>query len=120
MKTVILDTNFLVEVIRFRINLFSELERICDFNYEVKVLDKTIEELKTINKKESKVALNLIKGKKIRIIKTESEKGVDDLLVEIANEKFIIATQDKLLKSRLKKKSIKTLIIRQKKYLVIK
>ncbi len=119
MKTIVLDTNFLIEIIKFRIDLFSELERICDFNYNVKVLDKTIEELVKIKQKESKIALKFIKEKKIEIIKTKSEKGVDDLLVEIANEDFLIATQDKLLKKRLEEKDIKMLIIRQKNYLAI-
>ena len=118
MKTILIDTNFLVEIIKFKINLFLELDRVCDFNFEVKILDKTISELEKINSKESKTAINLIK-KKIKIIKTKSDKIVDDILVEIANENTIVATQDKLLKQRLKQKSIKTLIIRQKKYLVI-
>jgi len=118
MKTILFDTNFLVEIIKFKINLFSELERVCDFNFEVKVLDKTITELEKINSKESKISLNLIK-KKIKIIKTESDKIVDDILLEIAGENTIVATQDKLLKKKLKQKNIKTLIIRQKKYLVI-
>ena len=118
MKTILIDTNFLVEIIKNRINLFSELERVCDFNFEVKVLDKTIKELEKINSKESKTGINLIK-KKIKIIKTESNKIVDDILVEISDENTIVATQDKLLKQKLKQKNIKTLIIRQKKYLVI-
>ena len=113
MKTILIDTNFLVEIIKNRINLFSELERVCDFNFEVKVLNKTLLELEKINLKESKTALSLIK-KKIKVIKTESDKIVDDILLEIADENTVVATQDKLLKQKLKQKSIKTLIIRQK------
>ena len=46
----------------------------------------------------------------------EYHKNVDDLLVE--KEDYVIATQDKNLKQRLKQKGIKLIVLRSKKYLI--
>ena len=113
---ILLDTNFLVTSIKFRIDFFSEIERICDFRYNLVIIDKTIGELKKINNIESKIALKLIKNKKVNIVKTKEGK-VDDLILNIADKDYIIATQDKELRRRLRDKNIRLLTIRQKKYL---
>ncbi len=110
MIKVILDTNFLLDIAKFRIDFISELDRILDDKYELYILDKTINELK--NKKNSKLALKLIKNK-VDVIK--ADKGVDESLLELND--CVIATQDKELKKGLKKKGLKTIVIRQKRYL---
>lgn len=119
MKRIILDTNFLLAIGQFRIDIFSELERICDFPYSVYVLDKTVDELNKIlitpgkkDKSAAKLALEIIKDR-IEIIKT-GEGYVDDILVKIADNETIIATQDRELKKRIKTRII---TIKQKKYL---
>ncbi len=112
MQKIILDTNFLLS----KFDFFSELERICDFKYQIFILDKTIEELK--NKKLEKLAKDIIKKKEIKVIKTEKNKSTDNLLLDLAEkEKFIVATQDKELKQKLKQKDIKIITIRQKTHL---
>ncbi|MDP2906673.1 MAG: DNA-binding protein [Nanoarchaeota archaeon] len=118
MKRVILDTNFLLAIGQFGIDVFSELERICDFPYKVFVLDKTIGELNKVlttggkDKAAAKLALSLVK-EKVEVIKT-SDGYVDDILVQLANEDNLVATQDKELKNRIKTRII---TIKQKKYL---
>lgn len=121
MKT-ILDTNFIMAVGQFKIDIFSALA-----NHQLYILDRTIEELNKIikeqtlkHKKAAKLALSLIKAKKVKIIKTKSDKKVDDLIVEIAEKnKYIVATQDKLLKQKLKQNKVKIITLRQKKYLIL-
>ena len=115
MRKIILDTNIMLS--KAKIDIFSELARICDFNYEVCVLDKTLNELK--NKANSKLALELIKSKSVQIIKTERDKSVDELLLDLAetDNDMIVVTQDAELKRELKKKGIKIITIRQNQYL---
>ena len=115
MYIIVLDTNIILDTIKFKVDLFTELKRICEFNYTIAILDKTLKELE--NKPNSKLALRLLKKKKIKIIKTN--KGyVDDLLFNL-NENYIIATNDKDLKRKLKKNNKKIITLRQKKYLII-
>lgn len=117
MKKVILDTNALLAVGQFKIDLFRELERICMFKYEVCVLDGSVDELDKIVKEQkgkdreaAKLALKLVS--KVKVIKVK-EGIVDDLLVEMDRKGDYILTQDRELKKRLKN----LIFIRQKKYL---
>jgi|APSaa5957512622_1039677.scaffolds.fasta_scaffold00639_6 uncharacterized protein len=118
MKTIILDSNFLMLPFQFKIDIFSELERICEFKYEIAIIDRTIDELNDISKAESKAALKLIEIKQVKLIKTDKNTIVDNLIMDIVDkEKHIVATQDKELKQRLKEKNIPIITLRQKKYL---
>ena len=121
MQKIILDTNFLLIPAQFKVDIFSEIHRISVFKYDICILDKTVDELNKIideqkgkNKSAAKLALDLIKVKKLKIIKTE-EGGVDDLL--LGQKEAIIATSDKELIKKLKSKGIKIIRLRQKQYL---
>lgn len=125
MNRIILDTNFTMIPAQFKLDIFSEIERIFEFQYKIYVLDKTIYELKKIikeqrgkHKRSASLALQLIKAKKVSIIKTTEDKLVDDILVKIAKKSDYIATQDLGLKRRLKGKC-NIISMRQKKFLVI-
>ncbi|MDO8740649.1 MAG: nucleotide-binding protein [Candidatus Woesearchaeota archaeon] len=123
MKAIILDTNFLTIPAEFKVDIFSEIDRICNFNYSLFVLDKSVEELKKMietqkgkEKAKARLALQLIENKEISIIKTNSGKTVDDLLVDLSEDRNnIIATQDRELRKQLKGKT--TIFLRNKKYL---
>ncbi len=127
MKKILLDTNFLLIPAQFRVDIFSEIERICNFNYKLYILDRTIEELNSIiekqrgkNKEAAKLALKLVKLKKISIIKTKEKSATDRLIIKTANKKeFIVATQDKFLKKQLKTENIALIVLRQKKRLLL-
>lgn len=112
MKKIILDTNLIIYCLEYKVDILAELARICDFPFQVCILDKTIDELK--GKKLEKLALTFIK--KLNIIPTKKDKSVDGLLLE--QKDSIIATQDKILKEKLKKAGIPIIILRQKKYLM--
>lgn len=123
-KKVIIDTNFLLIPSQFKIDIFSEIERIMTLPYELFVLDKSIDELNKIIKQQrgkdktaAKLALQLIEGK-VNIIKTE-EGLVDDLIVELADNNTFVCTQDKELKQRVKEKCGKLISMKQKQYLDI-
>ena len=125
MKKILLDTNFLLIPPQFKVDIFSEIERICYFNYKLYILDRTVDELENIIKKQkgkskeaAKLALKIIKLKGIEKIKTEKGIDVDAAIIEAAKKGFIVATQDKILKKRLKMQNIPVITLRQKKYLI--
>src|SRR3989338_11577486 len=108
MKRIILDTNFLLIPIQFRVDIFSELSRICDFNYNLCIFEQTISELKNIiekqsgkSKKAAQFALKLIKLKNISLIKSKQKEDVDSLILNNSGKDTVIATQDLNLKREL-------------------
>lgn len=125
MKKIILDTSFLVSCAEFKVDLFSEIERICDFTFELCIVDKSLDELKLIEQKSGKhktyvgiVGLFIKKG--IKSLKSGSKKSVDDIIIELVDkENYVVATQDAELKRRLKQKQVPIITIRQKKYLIL-
>ncbi len=128
MQTIILDTNFLMIPAQFRVDIFSEIRRICNFRYELAVADKTLEELAKILEKGGKakaqalLAMKLLDACKVRILssKTATFKNVDKIILFLAaREKAIVATQDAALRKELKKLGLKAIALRQKKYLEI-
>ncbi len=130
MKRIFLDTNFLLIPFVYKVDIFSEIKRIMDEPYKICILDMTIDELNKIiaeqsgkDKEAAKMALQLIEKMNITIIEVKEqnlymnlnskEPIVDDILVKLADENTIIATQDKLLKKRLNK----VIVLRSKKRL---
>ena len=114
MVRVILDTNILMAVGQLRVDIFSELEKTCDFSYTLAVLDKNLEELQKIcldkessgkDKLAGKLALQIVEKKiaekKIELIKT-GKGATDDILVQRSKTGDLIVTVDKELKQRLK------------------
>ena len=125
MKKVILDTNFLLIPVQFKVDIFSEIDRICLFAYKLYIVDKTINELEKIIGKEkpkdkmaAKIALQLIKRKKVDIIKT-SEGKVDDILLDLLGKDSILATQDALLRKKARKRGNQVIVLRSKKHLIL-
>ncbi len=111
MPKVILDTDFLLNCLRWKIDIKKELERILDEPFEICILDNTIDELK--GKKDEKLAKAFIK--EFKIIKTNIKGSFDEAVLNY--EGSYIATQDKLLKEKLKKANFGIIVIRQKSHL---
>lgn len=124
MKTILLDTNFLVECAKNKIDIQAELTRILDFSFEVAILDRTMEEIDEIisrGKKEgqaAKLARTILMTKRVTILPTIGGH-TDNLLLDKADENNIIATMDKALKQRLKRKKQDVIIMRGKKKLAV-
>lgn len=126
MKKIVLDTDFLIHCAANRVDYLTELRRICDFNYNIYIIDKTIDELNSIIEKKkgkhkfnAKLALLILKKKKIAKIKTKKDKIVDKLILDNLTKQTIVATMDANLKRILKKKGVSIIVIRQRKYLRI-
>lgn len=124
MKKIILDTNFILLPTEYRVDIFSEIKRLFHENIQIFVLEKSMQELNDISLKgrqkerlQVKLAKELLKTQNIKILSIDQEKGVDDILVDLSKTGYIIATQDKELRRRIKHKII---ILRQGRYLVMK
>ena len=119
---IILDTNFLIDVIRFKIDL-GQIPTLILGQCELFTLDSVMDELKKIAKTKAresgyaKIALELIKNKKIRILKIEGK--ADEVILSLSEKNTIVATNDKELKKLLKRKGVKTIYIKSKKHLDI-
>jgi rRNA-processing protein FCF1 len=116
----IFDTNFLIDLARFRIG-FEEIENLGE---ELLTLNSVVKELEKIasskgkNSKNAKIALKLIELKNIRIIKSK-EKNVDKGILKLAKKNTLIATNDRKLRKILKKRGIKTIYLRKKKKIAV-
>ena len=124
MKKIILDTNFLLIPYQFKVDIFSEIERIADFKYELCVIDKTIDELKKIiekqkgkDRKAAILGLIMLEQKGAKLIKTKEKKDVDTLILNTAKKGYIVATQDAELKRKLKKAGISHIVLKGKSHL---
>ena len=96
MKTIILDTDFLIHCASHKIDYEEELKRILDFNHKIYIIDKTIDELDNIintkagkAKSSAKLAKAILEQKQVPSIKTKKDKIVDDLILEIADKDCI-------------------------------
>jgi rRNA-processing protein FCF1 len=116
---ILLDTNFLTAPFQFSFDLFEELERLyphCD----VYTLDDAVQEAKSIKSgKYGDLVEQLIEKKDIKVLETEGEGEVDDLIVEVSDE-FVVGTNDKELKERLLERSRPVIIIRTGDHLEVK
>ncbi len=120
-KRIILDTNALMAIDEFKLDIFAEVERSMDEPYDLVVLDGVLDELHKIMveqkgkfKRSAKLALSIIDSKNVKV--EESSGNVDDFLVSLSKKGDLVLTQDAELKKRLKKPY---LTIRQKKKVIL-
>ncbi len=127
-KRIILDTNFLLIPSQFHVDIFSEIRRICDFDYSLAVVPETMEELKKLasdpetslkDRNAARMALQLLKRFKVKKLANNRKlfKRADEAIIEIASMNTYVATQDRILRQRLKGKVLGIITLRQKHYL---
>ncbi|PIN98666.1 MAG: hypothetical protein COT90_02975 [Candidatus Diapherotrites archaeon CG10_big_fil_rev_8_21_14_0_10_31_34] len=119
---VVLDTNMLLAIGELKLDVFEEIEKFLgktEFFVPTEVLHE-MEKLKKENKTKAKNVLiaEIMIKKKCKIIKGENQEA-DKKMKELAEQGFIIATNDKELRRAIKKKGFKTAFVRQKKVIVV-
>ena len=135
-KKIVLDTNFLLIPAQFRVDIFAELERICDFNYEVCVLEETVKELEGLasdkscrlkDRNAAKLGIQLIKAMDVSVVRQQRKvfKSADKAILDFAtamskagDKPVILATQDRELRDKLAAKGVAVIVLRQKQYLM--
>jgi len=122
LANIIIDTNVLIYMYELKRDIFEFALNVLP-NAQFFVLDKSFEELKNVYKDKPKKSEFLTKyieklmvSKKFTILEVSNDlfarfKKVDKLLIFLSNN-YIIYTNDKLLKNKIKKKGNKVLTLR--------
>ncbi len=139
MKTVIIDTNMILVPGQHKVDIFTELDRIMDEPYEIHILQGVLDELARLAKGNSADAQAARLGKMLlehqqnrnfavatttqckalKIISGSNGLHVDDVIVAIAEDDTLVATNDSELKRRLLEKGIRVIYLRQQQHLAI-
>jgi rRNA-processing protein FCF1 len=124
---VILDSNALLVPLQFKIDVFSDLERLLNRSFEVILLSSVKRELEALARKGSpkmrknaSYALKLAKKCRYVEVNFPASELTDDVIVKIAEEwKSPVFTNDRKLKQRLRDISVPVIYVRQKSRLEI-
>jgi hypothetical protein len=116
---ILLDTNFLLDFLRYKLDfsVFQDLEE----SVELFITSETLREIKSIANRKTKegrlalIALKLIDSQKIKGVQSLKKEVDEDLLALAKKEGFIVATNDKDLKEKLKKENVRIAYLRNKK-----
>jgi rRNA-processing protein FCF1 len=118
MIKILLDTNFCLIPFQFKVDIFSEFERIINEKFEVIIPSACIHEL--TDKKNGKAALAMLESKGVKIVTAPKARTVDDMIISLAKEeKAVVASQDIELKRKARQLDIHVISLRQKKYLFL-
>jgi len=123
MKTkILLDTNFLMIPGQFRVDIYEQLRDLGPSDLYVTNLSvRELERLASGHGKDAsnaRVALILLKKGGVNIIPAGKTRNTDEAIRRIAKrEGMIVCTADKALKASLKRRGIRVIVLRQKKYL---
>lgn len=114
---VLLDTSFIITAFACKIDIMTECNRLLDDAIQLAIIDKTQQELK--GKPLASLITHYLEMHHAHIIPTSQDKNVDNLILDNLTPNTIVATQDKKLKERLKKRKTTILTIRQKQYIAL-
>ena len=119
---VILDSNFLFIPSQFHIDIFEKLESLLGQRVDPVLLAPTYQEIRKIADKGSpkmrqQASLALKIAQKCHIVQVEKdfEETYDDVIVRVAKEwQSPVATNDRALRRRLRRKGIPVIFLRQR------
>lgn len=126
---VVLDTNFLLVPVQFAIDVFTETEKILEKRPRFVILDAVAEEIdirletprSQIETKQFTVAKRLIERCELVHVDERIRKlPVDLQILEYATmQRAVIATNDRILRKKARKRGIPVLMVRGKKRLTL-
>jgi rRNA-processing protein FCF1 len=122
LNKVALDTNMLMAVGELKIDVIEGIEKSIG-KTEFFVPEEVIKEMEKLKEKNKTKKKNIVISEKLikkycKILKGEN-KSADQRMQELAEKGFIVATNDKKLRKKIKNKGFKTAFVRQKKVIVV-
>ncbi len=128
-RKVVLDTNALMLVHQFKIDILSEVSRLMDCDYSFVIADRAVWELDNLlatrrrgakSARLAKAYLRHIEAKKM-LETIHSDMKVDDWIVKYAHDHpgTVVLTNDIILKKRLREKKTRLVGLRSKNHLDI-
>ncbi len=125
MAQILIDSNFLMAAIQFRIDIIRELGYLLGRRVEPILISPVEEELRSIasgieskKSREAGQALKLARLMKVEIVTMSPNESVDETLIRIALERgWAVATNDRILRKKLSELSVPTIYLRKKAHL---
>ncbi len=114
MRKVLLDTNFLLVPYQFKLDVFEKMKDVFEGDYSLVVPSGVVGELKRLSLGRGKEGAAARFGLKLLSLRehegVESSGNVDEWILEYAQkERAVVATNDKALREKLKRKRVKVL-----------
>ncbi len=118
---ILLDTNFLMDMIRFRVDL-DVLDEMVG-KYELATFSSVKDELRSLSKRttitgrNAELGLKFIEVNGVQVI--NSSRRPDNAILEMAGKDVIVATNDIALRRKLKSLGMQNIYLKSKKHLAI-
>lgn len=125
---VLVDSNFLMAAIQFRVDIIHELERLLGRRTDLVLISPIEEELKAIASEHQSIrsmgaarALDFALGMQVETVPRLFRESVDDVIIRISKERgWAVATNDRRLRRRLDELAVPTIYLRQRTHLEAK
>ncbi len=120
---VALDANMLLAIQQFKVDIFSEIEKMFGKNAVVVVPMQVLGEVLALSegskatKSPARIALQEMQSHKVKIVSVNAKGGADDALLEMAKQGYIVASNDAGLRKRIKGFPAQVIYLRQKRFL---
>lgn len=121
----LVDTNFLLIPIRFKVDVFTESQSAVNDVIEFYVSSRVLNEIQILKERSKGVFVKeLILAEKLAenctVIQDDTSSRVDQSLINLAlQEGMVLGTADAELRQNARKAGVKVLYLRQKSYLVL-
>ena len=122
MVRVLIDANFLMAVVQFRIDVIQELQHLLRGKVEPILISPVEEELRSMTSsheakrsRDAARALEIARKMQVEVVERFPNESVDDVLVRVASERgWAVATNDRHLRKRLDAMAVPTIYLRQR------
>lgn len=128
MVKVLIDSNFLMTAIQFRIDIIRELGHLLGRRVEPILISPVEDELRSISSgieskrsREAGQALKLAHMMRVETVTRSPNESVDETLTRVALERgWAVATNDRILRRKLGELAVPTIYLRKKAHLEVK